>query len=213
MTSYLDEIRVSYDTVATDYAKLVGSAGSWEIPLLTNFATLVGSTGAVLDVGCGPGRVTGLLQSLGLPAFGIDLSPGMIEVARRDYPDFRFEVGSMTALDLPDGELGGIVSWWSSIHLPPNAYETAFAEFHRVLRPGGQLLVGFHEGTQTRHVTSAYGGHPMSIYVHHRTPDQVASVGTAAGFTPHSTFVTDLDSTRRGACVFFRKPDNSVAES
>lgn len=211
MTSYLDDIRVSYDTVAADYAEMIGSAGSWEVPLLTNLATLVG-TGSVLDVGCGPGRVTALLQSLGVDAFGIDLSPGMIEVARRDHPGLRFEVGSMTDLDLPDDSLGGIVSWWSSIHLPPDAYATAYSEFYRVLRPGGQLLVGFHEGTHTRHLTSAYGGHPMSVYVHHRTPDQVSAVGTAAGFVPHTTFVTDLDSTRRGACVYFQKPDNPVAE-
>ena len=42
--------------------------------------------------------------------FGIDLSPGMIEVARRTYPGLRFEVGSMLALDLPDASLGGVLA-------------------------------------------------------------------------------------------------------
>jgi 2-polyprenyl-3-methyl-5-hydroxy-6-metoxy-1,4-benzoquinol methylase len=39
----------------------------------------------VADVGCGPGRITGLLRGLGLDVFGIDLSPAMIELARRDF--------------------------------------------------------------------------------------------------------------------------------
>ena len=45
------------------------------------------------------------------PAFGIDASPAMIEVARSEHPGLRFEVGSMDALELADGELAGIVSW------------------------------------------------------------------------------------------------------
>lgn len=154
-----------------------------------------------------------MLQSLGLPAFGIDLSPGMVEIARRDYPDVRFEAGSMTALDLPDGELSGIVSWWSTVHLPQDALATAFAEFERLLRPGGQLLVGFHVGTERTHKTSGYGGHPMSVDVFRRTPDELSAVASAAGFIAHTSFVTDLDTQRPGACLFFRKPDNSVAES
>jgi SAM-dependent methyltransferase len=208
VTTYLDDIRVSYDTVAVDYARIVDSGFPEELPILTNFASLVGAGGQVLDVGCGPGRVTALLRSLGLDAFGVDLSPGMIEVARRDHPELRFEVGSMTALDLPDGELGGIVSWWSVIHLPSEALAEAFAEFHRVLAPGGRLLVGFHVGTESTHKTSGYGGHPMSVYVHRRTPEQVSAVAADAGFVLHTTIGLDLDGNRPSACLLFDKEDS-----
>jgi SAM-dependent methyltransferase len=207
VNSYLHDIRVSYDTVAADYAKLV-SGWSWELSLLTQFTELVGSGSAVLDVGCGPGRVTALLRSLGLAAIGIDLSPGMIAVARSDYPEVHFEVGSMTALDLGDGELAGIVSWWSTIHLPPDALATAFAEFHRVLAPGGQLLIGFHAGTGSTHKTSGYGGHPMALDVYRRTPEEISAVAAAAGFVVHTSFANDLDTERPGACLFFRKPSS-----
>ncbi|MEU0090245.1 methyltransferase domain-containing protein [Kribbella sp. NPDC006257] len=208
MTTYLDDIRVSYDTVAADYARIVDSGFPEELPILTNFASLVGAGGQVLDAGCGPGRVTALLRSLGLDAFGIDLSPGMIEVARRDHPELRFEVGSMTALDLPDGELGGIVSWWSVIHLPSEALAEAFAEFHRVLAPGGRLLVGFHVGTDSTHKTSGYGGHPMSVHVHRRTPEQISAVAADAGFVLQTTIGLDLDGDRPGACLLFDKEDS-----
>jgi ubiquinone/menaquinone biosynthesis C-methylase UbiE len=65
-----------------------------------------------------PGRWTGRCWrglpswcGLVLPAFGIDLSPEMIAVARRTYPDLRFEVGSMLRLDLPDAALGGVLAF------------------------------------------------------------------------------------------------------
>src|SRR5262245_7832575 len=56
----------------------------------------------VADLGCGPGLLTAYPAGLGLPAFGIDLSPAMVALARRAYPRLRFTVGSMTALDLDD---------------------------------------------------------------------------------------------------------------
>ena len=49
--------------------------------------------GPVADVGCGPGHVTAHLNKLGVDAFGIDLSPAMLDLARRDHPGLRFEVG------------------------------------------------------------------------------------------------------------------------
>lgn len=144
--SHLHETRASYDTVAVDYAELVRPAFEGDLlgrAMLGAFAELVRAAGGgpVADVGCGPGHVTAHLHSLGLPAFGVELSPGMVEVARRDHPGLRFDVGTMTALELADGELDGVVAWYSIIHTPPEVLPTVFEEFHRVLAPGGHLLV------------------------------------------------------------------------
>jgi len=51
--------------------------------------------GSVADVGCGPGYVTAHLHDSDVEVFGIDLSPEMIDIARRDHPHLRFEVGTM----------------------------------------------------------------------------------------------------------------------
>ena len=114
--SYLSATRASYDTVAVDYAELLRTelaAKPLDRALLATFAELVqaGPGGLVADLGCGPGRVTAHLHALGLNAFGIDLSPGMITVARRAHPGLRFDEGTMTALDLADGSVGAIVAW------------------------------------------------------------------------------------------------------
>ncbi len=115
--------RASYDTVAADYAALFHgelAAQPLDRALLAGFAELVRAAGGapVADIGCGPGRVTAHLNDIGSPAFGIDLSPQMVAQARQAYPNLRFETGSMLTLDLPDRCLGGIVAWYSIIHVP-----------------------------------------------------------------------------------------------
>ncbi|MFF0265854.1 class I SAM-dependent methyltransferase [Kribbella sp. NPDC004536] len=183
---YLDDISTSYDNVAASYASMIVDAADWEVEAFDLLAKLVAGSGRpVLDVGCGPGRTTGSLAERDLPVIGIDLSPGMIEVARRDHPSLDFRVGSMTALDLPDGSASAVVSWWSIIHLPREVVPQALAEFHRVLAPGGFVLLGFHVGEQSTHKTSGYGGHPMNIYVHRWTGPALTELAVAAGLTPY----------------------------
>ncbi|WP_173159432.1 class I SAM-dependent methyltransferase [Phytohabitans suffuscus] len=153
--------------------------------ILALFAELVRAQGEgpVADVGCGPGRLTAHLHSIGPDAFGIDLSPAMIDVVRQDHPGLRFEVGTMTSLDLADASLTGLLAWFSIIHVPDDELPTIFAEFHRVLRPGGVLLLAFHAGDGSQLKTEGYGGHPMNVYVHRRQPDWVAASLSACGFT------------------------------
>lgn len=193
MTDFLADIRDSYDNVARSYAELVVDGADEENTSFDLIARLVGAADPrlVLDVGCGPGRTTGLLAARGLQVVGIDLSPGMIEVARRDHPELDFRVGSMTALDLPDGAVAAVIAWWSIIHLPRDVVPQAFAEFHRVLAPGGVLLLGFHVGTESTHKTSGYGGHPMNIHVHRWTASALGDIAIAAGFTPHPSELPD----------------------
>ncbi|WP_433163637.1 class I SAM-dependent methyltransferase [Kribbella sp. CA-247076] len=198
MTDFLDDIRTSYDTVASSYADLVRDPAPGEPECLDLFASLA-VAGPVLDAGCGPGRLAGHLHARGLQVIGIDLSPGMIEIARRDHPDLDFRVGSMTALDLPDSSVGGVVAWWSIIHLPRDVVPQAFAEFHRVLAPGGVLLAGFHVGEESTHKTSGYGGHPMNVHVHRWTAAALTDLAVAAGFTPYPDPVISDDR------VCFRK--------
>ena len=140
-------VRQPYDEVAAEYAANFSDSLSkypLEQGLLASFAELATAVGGpVADLGCGPGHVTAYLASLGLDAFGVDISSGMIDVARARNPELRFEVGSMAALDVPDGSLSGILSRYSIIHTAPEDVPAILAEFRRVLTPGGCLLVSF----------------------------------------------------------------------
>jgi SAM-dependent methyltransferase len=183
---WLINTRTSYDTVAVSYAEQVRDAIAGDLyacAALALFADTVRAAGGgpVADMGCGPGHVTAHLHALGVDAFGIDLSPGMIDVARRDHPGLRFEVGSMTDLDLPDGSMAGVLAWHSLIHIPDDEVPAVIEQFHRALRPGGPLQIQFH-GNETRLKAQGYGGHPMKVHVHRRQPERVANWLREAGF-------------------------------
>ncbi|MEV0070215.1 class I SAM-dependent methyltransferase [Amycolatopsis sp. NPDC050768] len=190
-TDFVSATRTAYDTVAVSYADLLKdalAASPWERAMLDTFSELVGAGARVGDLGCGPGRVTGYLAGRGLDAFGIDLSPGMVEVAREAYPGLEFEVGSMAALPLADASLAGALAWYSLIHTPPEQLSVLIMELARVLEPGGRLLTGFQVGAERRHIANGYG-HDISLDAYRLDPDFIAGLLTEAGLTVEARLV------------------------
>jgi SAM-dependent methyltransferase len=193
VSDYLSDTRRSYDVAADGYAAWIrGELATKPLDraVLTAFAELV--TGQVADIGCGAGRITAFLNELGVAAHGIDLSPRMIAAARRDYPHLSFAEGSMTALDIEDGSLGGVIAWYSTIHVPDDHLPGVLTEFHRVLTPGGYLQLAFQVGDEVVHRTEA-GGHEVSLDFHRRQPDRMAELLRDAGFTVRATLLRAPD--------------------
>lgn len=166
--------------------------------MLAVFAELAAAGGgglSVADVGCGTGRVTAHLSEpgLGLDVFGIDLSPQMLAVARQEHPGLRFEEGSMLALGLPDASLGGLLAWYSTIHVPDEELPGVFAELHRVLAPGAPVQLGFQVGDEPLRMTEALG-EEVSLVFHRRQPERVAALLRAAGLEVRAVVRKERDT-------------------
>ncbi|WP_103512033.1 class I SAM-dependent methyltransferase [Streptomyces sp. SM13] len=187
-TDFQRATRDSYDALAPAYVEFARgelAAKPLESALLGTFAELAAASGGglpVADVGCGTGRVTEYLHGLGLglDVFGIDLSPRMIAVARQEHPGLRFEEGSMLALGLPDASLGGLLAWYSTIHVPDEELPRAFAEFRRVLAPGAHVQLGFQVGDEPLRMSEAWGME-ISLDFHRRQPERIAELLRDAG--------------------------------
>ena len=100
-----------------------------------------------IDVACGPGLITRELAPRVREALGVDLTPAMIEVARREagaqgLTNVGFALGDATALDLPDGSFDGAVTRFSLHHIPLPG--RVVAEMARVVRPGGHVVIADH---------------------------------------------------------------------
>ncbi|MGW4943187.1 tyrosine-protein phosphatase [Actinoplanes sp. NPDC004185] len=178
--AFLTETRSGWDAVADWYTEQFRgelAAKIWDRALLAGFAELVSAApGPVVEVGSGPGATTAFLHGLGLDISGIDLSPGMVAVARRDHPEIPFRVGSMTDLPMPDASLAGLVAWYSIVNLPDEALPTVFREFHRVLTPGAPVIVTFQTGDEIRV--------NKDITFYRRRPEAVAALLAGAGLEP-----------------------------
>ena len=99
-------VRESYDRVAAQYAEHYSNEllhKPFDRDLLSRFAAEMKDSGEVCDMGCGPGHVARYLRDAGLTKItGLDLSPCMVEEARRLNPDIEFRVGDLLALRLGD---------------------------------------------------------------------------------------------------------------
>jgi len=180
----LETVRESYDRVADAYVELgMGrlEAEPWLRAVLAAFAESVRELGPVLDVGCGPGTVTAHLAELGLDASGVDLSPRMVDHARRQYPELRFSVASATELGIAPASLGGVLGWWSLFNLPRAMLPGVLRTFAEALVPGGQALVGTHVGDGDIARTESYGGLPVSWTTHLYRPEDAPGMLVAAG--------------------------------
>ncbi len=180
--------RVVYDHSADQFVQAVGTSVSedFEAPfdqdVLAEFADTLAAKapGAIIDVGCGPGRIARYLDERGLDCSGIDIAPKMIDAARFAHPHLTFEVAPLTNIPTDDGSLLGAVYWYSIITTPPADLATVWAELDRVLQPDGLVLIAFQAGDDDAvERPNAYGSDTHLTLYRHSVSAVIASLKDA----------------------------------
>jgi uncharacterized protein YceH (UPF0502 family) len=178
-----DKVRAAYAAVAASYAEQLFNELTglpFESWLLRRVAEL--SDGApVIEVGTGPGHVAAFLAEAGADATGLDLSPEMVDEARRRYPGVSYQVGDLRQLIRPathDG-WGAVLAWYSLIHLAASELPAAIASLARPLRTNGWLVLGLHAGAEVRTVREWFGHDVDLDFVLHDPAEVVATVERA----------------------------------
>ncbi len=206
-------IRDNYDRLADEYAThLFGELQNKPLDqeLLHRFASEMKGRGEVCDMGCGPGQVTRYMHDAGVTAFGLDLSPGMLEQARKLNPDLCFSEGNVLALDLEDQSLVGITAFYAIVNLPEESLPVVFREMHRVLRPGGLLLLAFHIGDQVVQVQEMWG-RSVAMEFFFFQPSAIRRYMEAAGLEieeviERGPYAPEVEHQSQRAYIFARKP-------
>lgn len=212
-----NEVSASYDRVADEYSRRIHTELAhkpFDRELLDGFATRVKGHGPVADLGCGPGMVAAYLAAQGVTdVFGLDVSPKMIAHATELYPGLDFRVGDFSTLGASDNTWAGITAFYSLIHKPRGEVQGVLREFHRVLAPGGLLLLAFHVGKEVRHASEWWGTAVDIDFVFFETGEMLTYVWNAG-------FDSELDAERepypdielqtRRAYILARKPDLSA---
>jgi ubiquinone/menaquinone biosynthesis C-methylase UbiE len=190
MDAKLEELRAAHDKLAEFYAQhLEGALDRMphDRAVLGLFSDLLlgANVGVrVADVGCGTGRLAPYLTSRGLTPVGVDLSEDMVRVARRDHPECAFDVADVRDLPFQDAEVAGAVCWYSLIFLPAGERAAAFAELHRVVRPGGYLAVAYKSGDDKVRRSGNAAGLGVTYDVYWLSPGEVSRRAASAGFDP-----------------------------
>jgi ubiquinone/menaquinone biosynthesis C-methylase UbiE len=204
-------IRESYDRLAEEYTRRIADElqhKPLDRELLDRFAKETRGRGDVCDMGCGPGHVARYLRDAGASVFGLDLSPGMLEQARKLNPDISFREGNMLALDIPDGTLAGVTAFYAIVNIPRKSVPLVLSEIRRVLQSSGLLLLAFHTGNEVLHEEELWGQRISMDFLLFQ-PSEIGLDLEKAGFTIEEIVerepYPDVEYPSRRAYIFARK--------
>jgi SAM-dependent methyltransferase len=211
MSDPTNSIRESYDRLAEEYARRIFDElqhKPLDRELLNRFVKQTKGRGEVCDMGCGPGHVARYLRDAGASVFGLDLSPGMLEQARKLNPDISFREGNMMSLDIRDGTLAGVAAFYAIVNIPKQHLPVVFREIRRALQPGGLLLLAFHAGNEMLHEDELWG-QKISMDFLLLPPSEIKLDLEAAGFTIEEVVerepYPEVEYQSRRAYIFARK--------
>jgi protein-L-isoaspartate O-methyltransferase len=132
-----ERLRQTFGSVAEQYDR---ARPTYPAAVFDDLAELAGleSRSRVLEIGPGTGKATAELARRGYSVSGIELSPDLAEIARRNVPSAEIEVGDFEIWEPGEANFDAIVAFAAFHWIAP---ELRYAKPARLLRPGGSLAV------------------------------------------------------------------------
>lgn len=179
----------SYDRIAEQFA------ARWfdhpPMQPLEMFARMLPRNARVLDAGCGPGHHALFFSAHGHDVVGVDLSEGMLGVARRRVPSVTFARMDIQRLRFARGTFDAVWCAGAAMHVPREELLALLRGFRRVLQPAG--IVGLNTQVGRRSEVVEYGD-DYRFFEYYRDTTEVVTMVERAGLT---VVATDLGTTTR----------------
>lgn len=131
-----------YDHVLHEYAKGFSEPSEH----IEDFLALLHAGSSILDAGCGHGMDAVCMSARGFKVTGVDISPGMIAMAKKNCPAAEFHLADIATFDMGENNLDGVIASFSLIHMPKDVVRVIMGNFWRALKPEGILCLGLQGG-------------------------------------------------------------------
>ena len=134
----LDKTRQDYNAIASQFSSTRRFVWKGMEPLY-DYAL---SGEKVLDLGCGNGRLLQIFKEIDIDYTGVDSSEKLVEIARKNYPNAKFEVADALCLPFPSNYFDKIYSVAVLHHIPSEELRLRFLEgIKKILKPDGMLIL------------------------------------------------------------------------
>ncbi len=168
-----------YNKTAEEYYKIVTK---FEVlPELDQFLSFLNPCDSILDLGCGPGHHSDFFSSKGYEVIGIDLSPEMLEIAKKETPQVDFKVMDIQDLKFKENSFHGIWASASLLHVPKRKIKTVLSKIYKLLKKDGVFYLSLKKGRGSRIIKDDRYGGVNKYYVYYRE-DEIKRYLINAGF-------------------------------
>lgn len=174
--SYSKELAECYD-----YRHFGGASGQFILQKDTRalMSLLPAAPATVLDIPCGTGVYTDILQNLGYDVVGADASWHMLQMADMLRPDAAKLQGDVTRLPLKEDVVDAVISLRLFSHFLPADIVRSLKELRRIVRPGGMIIFDSFRWTPRR--WPLLRNYVAQGYIHEYSPEQTETLISAAG--------------------------------
>ncbi|MEK7673523.1 MAG: class I SAM-dependent methyltransferase [Patescibacteria group bacterium] len=158
-----------YDLYASEYDKKLKYLDSFEREIILVLLASI-KVKKALDIGSGTGRLIEALKNSAKKIVALDLSKGMLDLAKKKFPEIETVVGDVEELPFKDNSFGLVTAGFMIVHL--RVFEQAFDEIYRVLEEGGIFILTNINQRKAPKLKLEVGGE-IVIESHYHRPEDV----------------------------------------